>query len=95
MTPWYRWEGDDLLLAVRVQPRASRDELVGPLGDELKIRLTAPPVDGKANTHLVKVLAKAFGVPRNAVILLSGDTGRSKRLRIEKPARLPKIIAPT
>ncbi len=95
MTPWYRWEGDDLLLAVRVQPRASRDELVGPLGDELKIRLTAPPVDGKANAHLVKVLAKAFGVPRNAVILLSGDTGRSKRLRIEKPARLPKIIAPT
>jgi len=87
-----RWDGDDLILNVRVQPRASRDEIVGPHGDDLKIRITAPPVDGRANTHLIRFLAKIFAVPRGRVALLTGDSGRSKRLRISAPNRLPEHI---
>lgn len=86
---WCRWQGADLLLAVRLQPRASRDEIVGPHGDTLKVRITAPPVDGQANAHLIKFLADAFGVPRGQVTLVSGDTARSKQLRITAPRRLP------
>ena len=92
MSACHRWEGDTLILEVRVQPRASRDEIVGLHGDALKIRITAPPVDGKANAHLTRFLAKAFGVPRARVTLLGGETGRSKRLRIEAPTRLPAAI---
>ncbi len=89
---FWRWDGDDLVLDLKVQPRASRDELAEVLGDRLKVRITAPPVDGKANDHLVKFLAKTFRVPRSDVTLLSGETGRDKRLRIRAPAQLPPII---
>lgn len=97
MGGWYQWNGERLLLNIRVQPRASRDEIVGPLGaDSLKIRITAAPVDGKANAHLIKFLAKAFGVPKRQVELISGTSGRDKRLAISKPASLPETaqIAP-
>ncbi|MBL3617569.1 MAG: YggU family protein [gamma proteobacterium endosymbiont of Lamellibrachia anaximandri] len=77
MSGWYHWDGDDLTLRLRIQPKASRDTFVGPHGDDFKIRITAPPVDGKANTHLIKLLAKAFGVPRSQVTLVSGETSRS------------------
>jgi len=92
VSDFYRWEGDALTLNIRVQPRASRDEIVGPLGDSLKVRITAPPVDGKANAHLIKYIAKAFGVPRARVTLLGGESGRDKRLRIEAPGHLPAGI---
>lgn len=85
----YQWQGEDLLLVLRVQPRASRDEIVGPHGDSLKIRITAPPVDGKANSHLLKYLAKAFGVPRADVELVTGESGRNKQVRIRAPVTLP------
>lgn len=83
-------QGEDLILRVRVQPRASRDEVCGLQGEALKIRITAPPVDGKANAHLIRFLAREFGVAKSAVELLSGETGRDKRLRIHAPARLPE-----
>lgn len=92
MSGWYQWQGDDLILSIHTQPRASRDELVGPHGDSLKVRITAPPVEGKANAHLMKFLAKVFGVPKSQVSFLSGETGRSKRLRIQSPRQLPPII---
>lgn len=95
MNAWRRWEGGDLLLAMRVQLRACRNEIAGPLGYELKVRITAAPVDGQANVQLVALLAKSFGVPKKAVLLLGGDSGRSKRLRVRKPRRLPKILGPT
>jgi uncharacterized protein (TIGR00251 family) len=97
MAQWYQWQGEQLLLTVRVQPRASCDEIVGPHGSEsLKVRITAPPVDGKANQHLIKFLAKAFGVAKSRVTLLKGESGREKRLAIAAPARLPAAagIAP-
>ena len=93
-TDWYRWDGADLILEVHIQPGARRDEIVGPHGDRLKIRISAPPVDGKANLHLIRYLADCCGVPARAVELLAGLSGRTKRLRIQSPARLPAGIPP-
>jgi uncharacterized protein (TIGR00251 family) len=90
--PWCQWDGEDLLLAVHIQPRASTDSLGGTHGDRLKIRLTAPPVDGKANSHLIRFLAKHFGVPCRQVLLLSGENSRAKRVRIQCPRKLPAGI---
>ncbi|MGD8515062.1 MAG: DUF167 family protein [Granulosicoccaceae bacterium] len=90
----YYWDGDALVIHVRLQPRASRNELVGLHGDALKIRLTAPPVDGKANAALLKFLAKTFAVPQSSIIIETGQTGRNKRLRIPAPRKLPPSIQP-
>ncbi len=90
---WYLWEGENLLISVRVRPGASRDEIVGPHDDALKIRITAPPVDGKANSHLIKYLAKTFGVAKSRVKLVSGDTCQKKRLLIQSPNDLPTGIS--
>ena len=90
---WYRWDGDDLLIRVRVQPRASCDEFAETAGDQLKVRITAPPVEGKANAHLARFLAKAFGVPKAQVHLSSGANSRNKRFRIAAPRILPPAVA--
>jgi uncharacterized protein (TIGR00251 family) len=91
---WHQWDGEDLVLTVYIQPRASADSLDGTHGDRLKIRLTAPPVDGKANSHLIHFLAEHFGVPRRQVQLLSGENSRAKRVRIQRPRQLPAGIPP-
>ena len=90
---WYQWDGDNLLISVRVQPKASRDEIVGPYGNALKVRITATPVDGKANNHLIAHLASLFGVAKSRVELLSGEHNRNKRLRILSPNDLPLGIS--
>ena len=82
-----------MLLAVHIQPRASKDCIDGLYGDRLKIRITAPPVDNKANAHLVRYLAQLFGVPRNRVTLLSGAQSRAKRVRIQQPGGLPAVLS--
>lgn len=92
MNPAWQWQGNTLLLNVHTQPRASRDEITGVHGDALKIRITAPPVDGKANAHLQKYLAEVFGVPRAQVELLHGETGRRKQFRILDPVKLPAPV---
>ena len=86
---WYHWDGQDLLLHLRIQPKASKDEFVAPYGDEYKVRITAPPTDGKANSHLCRYLAKAFGVTQNKVALEAGKSSRSKRIRIQSPTKAP------
>lgn len=86
---WYRWEGESLYLQLRVQPRAGRDEFVAPYGDQYKLRITSPPVDGKANAHLIRFLAKAFGVRRDQVTLVSGESCKNKGFCIEKPVKFP------
>ena len=77
-----RRDGRDLVLEVRVQPRASRSEIAGTFGERLRVRLQAPPVDGRANAALVEFLAETFDVPRAAVTIERGLTGRDKRIRI-------------
>lgn len=91
--PCYHWQDEILLLNVYIQPRASRDEIVGLHGNELKIRLTAPPVDGKANAQLIKFLAKTFGVNRSQIEILSGESSRHKRLAICAPVSLPTVLS--
>jgi uncharacterized protein (TIGR00251 family) len=91
MPTWYRWQDNHLLLNISLQPRARSDEICGVHGDALKIRITAPPVNGKANAHLIAFLAKQCGVSKSAITLISGESARHKRLRI----RLQKPILPT
>ncbi|HTK57032.1 MAG TPA: DUF167 domain-containing protein [Gemmatimonadales bacterium] len=70
-------------IALHIQPRASRTEVIGAHGDALKIRLAAPPVDGEANDELVRFLAKTLGVTKSAVTIVRGATGRKKVVRVE------------
>ena len=72
---------------VRVQPRASRDEIAGELGGALKVRLRAPAANDRANTALVEYLAQLLKTPRSAVRILSGERSRTKRLEIRGVAR--------
>ena len=65
-------------LSVRVQPRASTNALAGIHGDALKVRLTAPPVEGAANDALVELLAATFGIPQYAITIVAGAGSRSK-----------------
>jgi len=92
-TPWYRWDGETLLLRVRVQPRAAADGLAGTHGDRLKVRITAPPVDGKANAHLCAYLAGLCGVAPSRATVAAGTTGRDKTVRIDAPLRLPEGVS--
>ncbi len=67
---------------VRVQPRASRSEVMGAHGTALKVRVAAAPVDGAANEALVEILARELGVPRNAVRIVSGEASRTKVMEV-------------
>ena len=88
-------EATRVRVAVRVQPRASRNAVVGEHDGALKVALTAPPVDGEANAALLAFLADALGVPKRAVRLVSGDTGRSKVVEVAgvTPAAVEALIA--
>ena len=79
---WLREDGDGVVLTLHIQPGAKRTETAGLHGDALKIRLAAPPVDGKANEALIAFLAKTLGVPKSRVELVSGQTSRAKRVRV-------------
>ncbi|ELE5891504.1 YggU family protein [Vibrio fluvialis] len=87
---WF--EGDDLLLRLYIQPKASRDSIVGLHGDELKVAITAPPVDGKANAHLSKYLAKQCKVAKGLIDIEKGELGRHKQIRIHTPAQIPPEV---
>jgi uncharacterized protein (TIGR00251 family) len=91
---WYRWEDHDLILEIRVQPRARRDELGDIRGAHRCVRIAAPPLDGRANRRLREFIAKTFRVSKSRVTLCSGETGRDKRLRIVAPRCPPSDIDP-
>jgi uncharacterized protein (TIGR00251 family) len=90
--PWYHWNDNDLVLAIHLQPGSAHDTLAGVHGERLKIKITAAPVDGRANDHLIRFLSRLFDVPRGQIELLSGHGARSKRVRIHRPRRLPEEI---
>jgi hypothetical protein len=73
---------DGVLLSLKVQPRASSNAVIGPIGDELRVKVTAPPVDAAANEALVRFLAEHLGCPRNRVELVRGHTSRHKVVKI-------------
>ncbi len=89
MPDWYQRDGEDLILRLHVQPNAKRDEVIGLHDQRIRLRTTAPPVDGKANKYLQQYLAREFGVSKSRVRLISGDSSRLKRVRIESPQKQP------
>ena len=84
---------DGLVLRLYIQPKASRDSIVGLHGDEVKVAITAPPVDGQANSHLVKFLGKQFRVAKSQVVIEKGELGRHKQIKIINPQQIPPEIA--
>jgi len=87
----------ETILPVSVTPRAGRDQVVGWQAGALKVRLKAPPVEGRANAALIKFLAKTLGLKQNQIEIAAGQTGRHKRIRLqgltrdELLARLPPV----
>ncbi|MCX7100222.1 MAG: DUF167 family protein [Methylobacter sp.] len=88
---WYQWEQGVLTLNLHVQPKASKDEWSGLHGDRLKLRIKAAPIDGKANQHLIGFIATEFAVTKSACKLISGESGREKRIAISSPKKLPSL----
>lgn len=90
----YSQQDCDLTFAVRVIPRASFSGIVGEYDGALRVRIAAPPVAGVANRELIKVLAKSFKVPQNAVEIVSGANSKSKTVRIHgaNAAKLEQLI---
>lgn len=79
---WLTPTSDGCILTVKACPRANRTELAGMDPDWLRVRVQAPPVDGKANAELIRFFADQFGISKRAIELLSGDTGRLKRVKL-------------
>lgn len=82
-----------LVLRLYIQPKASRDQIIGLHDDEIKIAITAPPVDGQANSHLIKFLSKQFKVAKNQIVIEKGETGRHKQVRINQPQIIPPQLS--
>ncbi len=74
---------DGLTLRVIIQSRSSKNMIAGRHNDSLKIKLTAPPVDGAANSMCIKFLAKSFNVPKSSIEIISGHTARNKKIFIQ------------
>ncbi len=82
---YFFWKNDQLYVDLLVQTCASHDEVVGVHGDRLKVRLSSTPVAGKANDHLIRMMAAYFGVPCNRVHLTKGHQSRMKQLCVHNP----------
>ena len=83
MPDWLKTTPDGVVVSLYIQPRASRNEVVGEQGDALKLRLTSPPVDGAANKLCCEFVAKRCGVAKRDVTLISGERSRQKRLLVQ------------
>lgn len=89
---FYRWEQDNLFLFVRVHPRAKQTVVLGIQNDKLKIKMSAPPVDGRANVELCVLFAELFGVAKSQVTLVKGQKSRDKCLCIKSPKLFPDFV---
>ena len=90
MPEWLRHHGSRTTLTLHIQPGAKRTEIAGPHGDALKVRLQAPPVDGKANKALCEFIADRLGVSARHVLLAAGSTSRRKTLLM--PETAPDVV---
>lgn len=91
---WHRREGEALILTLHIQPGAKRSEVTGLHGDALKIRLAAPPIEGRANEALLKFIAELCGVPQRNVELLRGAQSRHKMVKVTGSCVSPEILPP-
>ncbi|TEA27241.1 DUF167 family protein YggU [Candidatus Schmidhempelia bombi] len=78
-----------LTIQLYIQPKASRDQIVGLHNNEIKVAITAPPIDGRANQHLIKFLAKQFKVAKSLIMVEKGELGRHKQIKIINPTLIP------
>lgn len=79
---WLEETPEGVRLELLIQPRASKSEVIGPHDGRMKIRIKAPPVDGEANKELISFLAKHLHLPRAAIRIVSGETGRRKTVEL-------------
>ena len=79
---WLSASPEGCVVTVKATPRANTSEITGCYPEWVRVRLQAPPVDGKANAALIALFAKQFNIPKRAVEILSGDTSRLKRVRL-------------
>ncbi|VEI58530.1 Uncharacterised ACR, YggU family COG1872 [Pasteurella multocida] len=86
-------QGENLRLRIFLQPKASKDQIVGLHDDELKITITAPPIDGQANAHLLKFLSKTFKVPKSSIVLEKGELNRHKQILVPNPKIIPEMVS--
>ena len=93
MKPWLSCSSQRVRLTLHVQPGARKTELAGEHGDALKIRLAAPPVDGKANIALLAWVARRFDLPARAVTLVSGEKSRHKIVQLDCELTLEQVLA--
>jgi len=93
MNTFYAWDGDILILNILGTPNAKNDKIGKPKGNQLKISAAAIPRGGKATDHMVKFLAKEFGVRVSDIEVVFGRMNVNKQLRITAPTRLPAVIA--
>jgi len=92
MATFFTWQEKDLCLYLHVQPKTSRNEIVGPYHDRLKVKITAPPVEGAANLQLIQLLAKVFGVAPSQVHVTHGIQGKYKTVIIRAPKKIPSWL---
>ncbi len=89
---WYRKTAEGWLLSIHIQPGAKRSEVAGPHGDALKIRIAAPPLEGRANAALEAFIAKALGIAKSRVAVTKGLQSREKIIAIHDSAADPAIL---
>ncbi len=94
MDQWYRRTGEIVTLTLHVQPGAKRSEIMGLHGTALKIRLAAPPIDGRANDALLKYISELFNVPQRQVELKHGGQSRHKVVAITASEVIPDSLLP-
>jgi hypothetical protein len=92
VSEWYRRNGDVLTLTLHIQPGAKRTEVAGLHGDALKIRLAAPPIEGRANEALLKFIAESFAVPLRQVELKQGGQSRHKVVAVSGSQVAPESL---
>lgn len=83
MAAWIRQVGDGVEITLKVVPGASRDRIVGPLGDALKVQVSAPPEKGRANRAVVALIARALGVGAKHVAVVRGESNARKTIRVQ------------
>jgi uncharacterized protein (TIGR00251 family) len=88
---WYTVQDEQVTIRIQAVPRASVDRIDGVRGDALKVRVKAPPVEGRANDRLIRFLSKQWQIPRCSIELLSGGSSRCKCIRITRP---PESLLP-
>lgn len=80
---WLSEKGGSVFINIHLQPRASKNEIAGIHGESLKVRLTSPPVEGAANSHVIEFFSKKLGTTKSKIAIVSGEKSRHKTLKVE------------